>query len=68
MQKGLALLIVGAMLTLAVSVGLAAGPTVDGPVTQKFTYEGDDFYSRIAVNCTHRASRFDRAPPSGPSH
>jgi hypothetical protein len=52
MQKILALLMVGAMLTLATSAGLAAGPAVDGSVTQKFTYKGDDSYFRIAVNGT----------------
>lgn len=50
MPRMLALLVVGAMLTFAASAGLAAGPTVDGAVTQKFNYKGDDFTFRIAVN------------------
>jgi hypothetical protein len=52
MPKVLALLVVGAMLTLAASAGLAAGPAVDGSVTQKFTFKGDDSYYRIAVDGT----------------
>ena len=52
MQRILAVLMVGAMLTLATSAGLTAGPAVGGSVTQKFTYKGDDSYFRIAVNGT----------------
>ena len=52
MPRMLALLMVGALLTLATSTGLAAGPTVDGTVTQKFTFKGDDSYYRIAVDGT----------------
>jgi hypothetical protein len=51
MQKILALLMVGAMLPLATSAALAAGP-VDGSVTQKFTNRGDDVSFRIAVDGT----------------
>ena len=52
MQKILALLMVGAMLPLATSAGVAAGPTVDGSVTQKFVNRGDDASFRIAVDGT----------------
>ncbi len=52
MQRILALLIVGAMLTLATTAGLAAGPAVDGSVTQKFSNRGDDASFLVAVNGT----------------
>jgi hypothetical protein len=51
MRRVLALLIVGTMLSVATSAGLA-DPAVDGSVTQKFTYKGDDSYYRIAVDGT----------------
>jgi hypothetical protein len=47
MRSILALLMVGAIVT---SAALAAGPAVDGSVTQKFTYKGDDSYYRLAIN------------------
>lgn len=50
MRTILALLMVGAMLTLGTSAGLAADPPVDGSVTQKFISRGDDGSFRIAVN------------------
>jgi hypothetical protein len=52
MQRILALLMVGTMLTLAPSAGLGAGPAVDGSVTQKFVSRGDDASVRIAVDGT----------------
>jgi hypothetical protein len=50
MQRILALLTVGAMLTLGASAGLAAGRAVDGSVTQKFINKIDDSTSLIAVD------------------
>jgi hypothetical protein len=52
MQRILALLMVGAMLPLAASSGLAADRAVDGSVTQKFVNRGDDGTFQIAVNGT----------------
>jgi hypothetical protein len=49
MRRALALLIVGAMLTLATPAELAADPAVDGSVTQKFFSRSDDTF-RIAVD------------------
>lgn len=51
MQRILALLMVGAMLPLAASSGLAADRAVDGSVTQKFVNRGDESF-QIAVNGT----------------
>jgi len=50
MQRFLASLVVGAMLALAASAGLAAGPVVDGRVTQKFSSSGEELDFRIAVD------------------
>ncbi len=50
MRQVLALLMVGAILTLATSAGLASAQAVNGLVTQKFT--GGDGGGMIAVNGT----------------
>lgn len=51
MRRILALLIVGAILALTTSTGLASTPGVDGSVTQKFSVSDDGSYL-IAVNGT----------------
>ena len=51
MRRLLAVLTVGAMLTLATPAELAADPAVDGSVTQKFVSRSDDAF-RIEVDGT----------------
>ena len=52
MRRTLGLLLVGMILAFTTSAGLAYGPTVDGQVTQKFTYSGVESFARIAVEGT----------------